>query len=376
MKKNNLKLKILIISSVLFLGVLFSLPVYAVSLPWSTTFNCNEWLGYPNALSCDGLGFGGGYLCVPGGFPSSGNTTTLVDTSVNFVTNGIQVGDSLHYLEDRVGAWQTPITSISTTTNPNDTLHFATQSPAVSNSGLLHAYIIDPQDASLKKQELITSTANYSGGNGGKGQRHWLGDGENNNSGGTIIGFNTGQTEIWVRWYMRFQTGFAWAGYSGFKILYLLEPSRATLNYFMVAKGSNTFTYSTQVGDHLNWENTDAGWQQTFCGGGTTSDGSWHCIELHLKSETGVGTNDGILQWWADGVLKGNFNNVNHGFTSGGKTIGAILIGSNSKYPDNGLVPYYVDYDDIAISTTGYIGPISQTPDTTPPAAPTGVTVS
>ncbi|HDH53105.1 MAG TPA: hypothetical protein ENH24_01305, partial [Nitrospirae bacterium] len=58
--------------------------------------------------------------------------------------------------------------------------------------------------------EQITADANNPGGEGGKGQRHWEGDGTNNLSGGTKIEFTSSQPELWVRWYMRYEQGFKW----------------------------------------------------------------------------------------------------------------------------------------------------------------------
>jgi hypothetical protein len=52
-------IKRLIIS---ILMVVFPLVSSAVSLPWSTTYDCPEWTG-PNSLSCDGISYGGGYTC-------------------------------------------------------------------------------------------------------------------------------------------------------------------------------------------------------------------------------------------------------------------------------------------------------------------------
>ena len=46
-----------------------------------------------------------------------------------------------------------------------------------------------------------------------------------------------------------------------------------------------------------------------------------------------------------------------------------IELNSNCSNPANTGVNYYIDYDDIAISTTGRIGPIGTTPTPTPPAA-------
>jgi hypothetical protein len=145
------------------------------------------------------------------------------------------------------------------------------------------------------------------------------------------------------------------------------------LNYFQIAQwGIDNLDYYAQVGDATHHRDSSIGWN-IFCGGGSTSDGSWHSIELHIKSETG-NTSDGILQWWVDSVLRGNFNDVKHGLASGGRTIGGFLIGSNAKYPANGRC-MYVDYDDIAVSNTGYIGPLGSKSDTIPPSVPKNVRI-
>ncbi len=51
-------------------------------------------------------------------------------------------------------------------------------------------------------REEITSAANYSGGAGGSGQRHWIGDtmggSGGSGSGGLLVQF-TSQPEVWIR---------------------------------------------------------------------------------------------------------------------------------------------------------------------------------
>src|SRR3989304_8335453 len=71
------------------------------------------------------------------------------------------------------------------------------------------------------KEEQITSAANYPGGGGVRGQRQWVGDGTNNNSGGIKITFNSPQPELWIRWYMRYELGFQWDPLHYDKILYI-----------------------------------------------------------------------------------------------------------------------------------------------------------
>ena len=55
----------------------------------------------------------------------------------------------------------------------------------------------------------VASAANYPGGSG-NGFRAWVGDGQNLQSGGVRVSFPSPQTELWIRWYMRYQDGFQW----------------------------------------------------------------------------------------------------------------------------------------------------------------------
>lgn len=223
-------------------------------------------------------------------------------------------------------------------------------------------------------EEQITAVANYSGGVGGKGQRHWIGDGgASNNSGSLKIAFNNAQTELWVRFYMRFETGLQWNTLTEYKILYI---NTGYSNALIFAFDNADKIGVSKVGSGQGFSQT-GGWNTVMANGGTdingnkTSDGQWHAYEVHMKADTN-GT-DGISEVWVDGIKKASFTNLNLGGSTGWTT---ILIGSNARTPSNGRV-MYVDYDDIAVSTTGYIGPITGgATDTTPPSAPSGLVVN
>jgi hypothetical protein len=255
-----------------------------ISLPWSTTFNCNEW-EYGDSLNCDGIQPYGSWTC-----------------------NG------------------TP--------------------------------------------EQITSSANYSGGGGGRGQRHWKGDGSNENSGGLAVTFNSAQSEFWIRWYMRYQSGFSWSYLNYDKILYIHTGATSTDAIVEFAYG-NSFSVYAQNGNGHNY--MDTGWNTIM--GGSTSDGKWHCYEIHLKMDTN-GSN-GVAELWVDGNKSGSKSNIDFGTNNGWEW---FLIGSNQSSPNNGGCRY-VDFDDIAISNTGYIGPITggdgggddEEEENSPPSAPQGL---
>lgn len=67
-----------------------------------------------------------------------------------------------------------------------------------------------------------------------------------------------------------------------------------------------------------------------------TSDvslGSWHQVELYLKYSTSPTSGDGIIRWWLDGVLQGDYSNQNMPSDSGiaGYYIQPSKVGSNNS---------------------------------------------
>lgn len=260
-----------------FLNMIFSHYVLAgIDLPWSTTYDCPDWLQYSDHLSCDGLEKYGSWTC-----------------------NG--------------------------------------------------------------KYEQITVDANFPAGGGGKGQRHWQGDGDNVNSGGIRFVFNSPQSELWIRWYMRYEAGYKWEYLNYDKLLYI--GSTGEPDVIPEWYSSDKFDiYAQDTGGRYPCSN--CGWLTTM--GGEVSDGKWHCFEIHIKMDTN-GSN-GISEAWIDGKKILSNHNVDFGAVSGWTK---VLIGSNQAKPDNGRC-MAVDFDDIAVSNTEYIGPL---PCTIPPAPPTGLRI-
>jgi hypothetical protein len=101
--------------------------------------------------------------------------------------------------------------------------------------------------------------------------------------------------------------------------------------------------------------------------GSAVADGRWHAYEVHVKT-----TSPTLAESWIDGRLAHRDTNVDFG----GEPITYFVVGSNQccvvVQPD-----MYTDYDDVAISYTGYIGPIGgATSPTTTPAAPANLRIS
>lgn len=214
--------------------------------------------------------------------------------------------------------------------------------------------------------EEITSVANNPNGGGGKGQRHWVGDNVNSNSGGTKVIFSSAQKELWMRWYVRYQAGFKWQNLNYDKLLYFFSDASTS-----AVAGPQSFNTGRVWTNSNSYNSTNYGWDQIMVNGGDdgnghkTSDGQFHCWEVHMKVNTGSNS-DGIVQIWIDGVLKVDRSDAY--YTDNHTGMNEVVIGSNQNDPDNGGC-YYVDYDDIAISNIGYIGPISGGgSDTIPPS--------
>lgn len=201
----------------------------------------------------------------------------------------------------------------------------------------------------LGSYDQITAAANNPLGSGPKGFRHYRGYDRNSNGGGIKIDLPNQVKEVWVRWYMRYQAGFQWSQMLYTKDLYFNVSSTTSPIFYMGFHSSDGFGME-QV--NPGGPNTigSPGWQTAM--GGSVSDGRWHFYEFHMKMDTN-GSN-GVQEAWVDGKMSSRTTNVNFGSQGG---IDFFVVGSNQCCVAN-TVDMYTDYDDFAISTTGYIGPI------------------
>lgn len=334
----------------LLLGVAFSATRQAAlsGVLFETTFDCNEWTRFDGTnCSCDGLFSAGGW-------------TTLGWNNVSHWTEETGIGSNIwsidaQFSRDRMVIEGVEYPEAASPSAINSTNRWYSDSPT------LYLYSVgNPANTynMIGDEEQITSAANYPGGGGGKGQRHWVGDGSNKNTGGLGISFSSPEPEIWFRWYMRYELGFAWSPYLGYdKILYVHGAGSEMITGFY---GPDKLSiYGQHTGDDKHYRCYDCGWETIM--GGPTSDGQWHLYEIHLKMDTN-GSN-GVAEWWVDSVLQLSHANCNFGTVTGINWIG---IGSNQGSPGNNRT-MAVDFDDIAISNTGYIGPLNATDDTTSP---------
>jgi hypothetical protein len=203
-------------------------------------------------------------------------------------------------------------------------------------------------------QDQITSAANYPGGGGGRGFRHWVGDGNNNAGGGIYVSW-PGVPEMWLRYYIRFQSGFRWGGGGiNMKTIYCNYAQAGTF-YFGLHQG--------RVGGHVevdsqnpNSHHSSVTWAQWM--GGSTGDGNFHVLEVHAKMNSTGSAVDGVLEFWLNGT-KIYSNSKVHFSNSTGARFNGCKFGENHYDPQNSSADVYVDFDDIAVSGVGYIGPLN-----------------
>jgi hypothetical protein len=194
---------------------------------------------------------------------------------------------------------------------------------------------------------------------------------------GTIgIKFNSPQKELWIRWYMRYPSGYKYNPQSWDKLLYIRDA--APINLVVDLAWGTQIRFNS--GSHVY--TASHGWDAIMVNGSLvdghrTGDGLWHYFEVHIEMDT---TNtpdyDGVGHIWVDGVLRLNVTNANFSLNNATARNGwtSIQVKSNQAFPQNDFLGSYVDIDDVAISNTGYIGPISGS--LSAPAPPKGLTIT
>ena len=197
--------------------------------------------------------------------------------------------------------------------------------------------------------DQVTLAANYPGGGGGRGYRHWVGDGPSNNGGGIEI-FWPATSEYWLRYYVRFQIVSGWQQSVFMKMLYILPPGTFYFGFHDSVVGGHVESDSVDHGFGLGNHKSTVSWS-------VVDDTNWHCMEVHAKMNPVGGVGNGVFEFWLDGAKIYSNSSVN--FTnSNGQQFSGARVGENAHSPANGGVDFYVDFDDFAISNSGYIGPI------------------
>jgi hypothetical protein len=221
----------------------------------------------------------------------------------------------------------------------------------------------------------ITSDANHIAGLGGRGFRHRVWDKPNDpdrESANLRLWFaDVGQTyltEMWIRYYIRYEDGFRWTALwperlpNYDKHMYIRGDASpyACIGWYSNVEGSDAWKggrahVAHHGGDLGRAYISTLGWH-TLYPVDFVSDGSWICFEAYMKMNTvvdDVGQYDGAVATWINGEPAGRNDAMR--FTTDNSTAAlgwtSMQISSNQATPENGHIAT-VDYDDIVIYTT------------------------
>jgi chitinase len=200
---------------------------------------------------------------------------------------------------------------------------------------------------------------------------------------------SSGYNEIYVRFYIKFQSGWEWATtesplqkflhishynssdptsrYDFFdlsqnkprSIIDLAKYNSGTADIAISVLQSRYGTASTEAIDYFGTGNY-GGTGDDFWDEGMIGDGEWHCWESYFKMNSADGVADGISRSWVDGVLIHESTNIAWvtGDDPANRRWNYVWIGGNSYNPydivANSPEQWYA-IDDIVISTT-YVG--------------------
>ena len=146
-------------------------------------------------------------------------------------------------------------------------------------------------------------------------------------------------SEFWLRYTVRYESGFAWSFLNYDKHLYMYcANSRTIITGFT---GDSMYVHLSAEGGEGNLSGS-FGFADVM--GQATGDGLFHTYEVHVKADTN--SSNGVVQLWSDGILKIDVDDAD----TGTSPLARIDFHENQYSPSGG--PYYVDYDDMVIYDT------------------------
>jgi len=136
------------------------------------------------------------------------------------------------------------------------------------------------------------------------------------------------RNEVYVGMWWKTNAEFDGYLHQGNKLFFVISNDSNSVFYWYGPSGSEKkliFVFQAGAGSALN--NCHIPQFQGACGGadgatgllfpnigdGTAIRGQWHRIELYLRRSATASSRDGIIRWWLDGKIVGDFSNVNLG---------------------------------------------------------------
>src|SRR3989339_1578209 len=198
----------------------------------------------------------------------------------------------------------------------------------------------------------INSSANNPSGAGGKGLSWQVGNGsgQSTSPASANIGLSwSGSNNVWIRWYVSLPSGMPIQSctLSMWKLLYVYGSSLSD-SFYVDTEGYNVIS----LYDRVKRSTGSYGFDDIY---GASSNGSWAAIEMHFDIPNSV------WEYWVyenntdNATAKYRATNVQYPMSS----IGYIKFPENIKSSCIPGAPVTFKFDDITISTTDRIGPVS-----------------
>ncbi|MBD1399343.1 hypothetical protein [Pelovirga terrestris] len=203
--------------------------------------------------------------------------------------------------------------------------------------------------------ENLTHISASAANSGGYGARFWNWDGVNSHTPTVGVIFPSPQTELWIRWYIRYQEGYRWEALNYEKNLYIYTADRypavitGALNdtWYIASSGLPQIGQSQNVMSNKTWADVM---------GGPYSHGQFLAIEVYLKMNSALGVADGVARKWINGELVLDRNDLQHSGTNANALSGWMNFGFNENQSEVGnqrgpigINRAYIDYDDMVV---------------------------
>ena len=111
-----------------------------------------------------------------------------------------------------------------------------------------------------------------------------------------------GGSDVYIRWYSKWSTNYVWSGVSTKHFEYALSAGNpGNIHLWSSNWGSNELHHNT---NNATFQRVvDQNVSPLF----TVQPNTWACLEVHIKMNSGLGSSNGVIEGWVDGVKRMNY---------------------------------------------------------------------
>jgi hypothetical protein len=120
------------------------------------------------------------------------------------------------------------------------------------------------------------------------------------------------ENEIYTSWWMKLSSNWKDSPAGAGKITFLFTRNSGSVYTNLYHSPSSPRGAPYRIGASTNW--APYGQREWYPNVSTTPvyPGKWHRIEFYYRYDTAPGAGDGVIRWWVDGVLNGDYTNVSY----------------------------------------------------------------